>query len=72
MNEFCRRVILNSGADTSDLRVVLNPAMGAHLAVGYAFSAQIMNRAGDPLSVGENTHAFKNSDVTGLRLECQP
>ncbi len=72
MNEFCRRVVLNSGADTSDLGVVLNPAIGAHLAVGYASSVQIMNRARDPLSVGENTHAFNNSKVTGLRLGCQP
>ncbi len=72
MNEFCRRVDLNTGTDTSDLGVVLNPAIGAHLAVGYASSLQIMNRAGDPLSVGENTDAFNNSKVTGLRLGCQP
>ncbi len=72
MNEFCRRVDLNSGADTSDLGVVLNPAIGAHLAVGYAPSVQIINRAGGPLSVGENNHAFSNSKVTGFRLGCQP
>jgi len=72
MNEFCRRVVLNSGAGTSDLGAVLNPAIGAHLAVGYASSVQIMNRAADPLLVGENTHALDNSEVTGLRLGCQP
>lgn len=72
MNDFCRRVVLNRGADTCDLGVVLNPDIGAHLAVGYASSVQIMNRAGDPLSVGGNTHAFNNSEVIGLRLECQP
>jgi hypothetical protein len=71
MNEFYRRVVRNSGADTSDLAVVFNPAISAHLAVGYASSVQIMNRAGGPLSVGENTHALSNSKVTGLRLGCQ-
>ena len=72
MNEFCRRVDFNGDSDTSDFAVVLHPAIGAHLAVGYAHAVQIMNRAGDPLSVGENTNYSRNSKQIGLRLRCQP